>query len=50
MKLRSPKRILESLRVIEGSEEPLSTKNAVFDIPFEEIERVWEVELAPNVF
>lgn len=50
MKLKSPKRVLESLRVIEGQEEPLPPKNAVFDVPFEEMERVWEGELAPNVF
>ena len=31
-------------------EEPLPPKNAVFDIPFEEMQRVWEVKLPPNVF
>ncbi len=31
-------------------EEPLPPKNAVFDIPLEEMARVWEVKLPPNVF
>jgi len=31
-------------------EEPLPPRNSVFDIPLEEMQRIWDVELAANVF
>gem|GEM_PF-4897896 len=31
-------------------EEPLPPHNAVFDIPQEELEGIWDIEMDPNVF